>query len=237
MQHGPSPRLIFSKAFSANPFGGTLGYTLNSSLTGKAKPNMPIDRSNTEPRTSGESRRDFLYLTTGTLAATGMLAATWPFIDSLNPSAEVEALSRVYIDLSPIAPGERITVTWRGEPVFISHRTPAEIAAARADDDLDLPDPEADHQRVQRAAWLVVTGVCTHLGCVLDGQTRLPKSALRRPWHNGVYSGQRGRWDGWFCPCHGSAFDTSGRVRAGPAPRNLTVPPHRFLDDTTMVID
>ena len=154
---------------------------------------MSLDRRRIESRSRGGSRRDFLYLTTGTLAATGVLAATWPFIDSLNPSAEVEALSRIYIDLSPIDPGERITVYWRGNPVFVGHRTPEEIAAARADDGQDLPDPEPDHRRVQRAEWLVVIGICTHLGCLLDGQTRPPAEALRDPWYDGAFTGKRGR--------------------------------------------
>ena len=198
---------------------------------------MSLDRSSIKPRRGGKSRRDFLYLTAGTLAATGVLAATWPLIDSLNPSAEVEPSSRIYIDLSPVAPGERITAEWRGIPIFVSRRTPKEIAAARADDGQNLPDPESD---VRRANWVVVIGICTHLGCVLDGQARAPAAKwLRRwggPWSGTAFSGERGRWGGWFCPCCASHYDTVGRVRAGPAPRNLDIPPYRFLNDTTMVV-
>jgi ubiquinol-cytochrome c reductase iron-sulfur subunit len=172
----------------------------------------------TEP---GGTRRDFLYLTAGAMAAVGTAAAVWPLIDSMNPAADVRALASVELDLEPLELGQRITVKWRGEPVFISRRTAAEIERARADDAAELPDPEPDSARVQRAEWLVVIGVCTHLGCIPKGQA--PASA-------------RGQWDGWFCPCHGSHYDTSGRIRKGPAPRNLDVPVYAFLDDLTLSI-
>lgn len=166
-------------------------------------------------------RRDFLYLATGSVATVGALAATWPFIDSMNPSAEVRALAVVEIDIEPILVGQRITVVWRGMPVFVCRRTDAEIMAAKADDSADLKDPEPDGGRVQREQWLIVVGVCTHLGCIPLGQ------APTTP---------RGRWNGWFCPCHGSHYDTSGRVRKGPAPRNLDVPRYTFLTDTIVRI-
>ncbi len=162
-----------------------------------------------------ETRRDFLYLATGSVAAAGAAAALWPLIDNMNPSADVLAVSSVDVDVEPIAIGQRITVSWRGQPLFITRRTPEEIAKAKADDTADLPDPEPDGARVQREEWLIVVGICTHLGCIPLGQ----KAADRR-----------GRWDGWFCPCHGSHYDTSGRIRKGPAPRNLVVPRYAFVD-------
>ena len=164
----------------------------------------------------GATRRDFLYLSTGVMTTVGVAAAMWPFIHSMNPAADVLAVSSIEIDLSPIEVGQRITVKWRGRPVFIDHRSPEQIAAAKADDGADLRDPEPDSARVQREEWLVVVGVCTHLGCIPLGQKA---------------TDPRGQWAGWFCPCHGSHYDTSGRVRKGPAPRNLIVPSYAFLDE------
>ncbi len=170
----------------------------------------------------GRARRDFLYLTAGALAAVGTGASIWPMIDSMNPSAELLALSSTEVDLAPIAVGQRITVTWRGQPVFIAHRTTEEIARAAADDDdPDLIDPATDSERVQRKEWLIVIGVCTHLGCIPLGQ----KSA-----------DPHGRYGGWFCPCHGSVYDTAGRVRRGPAPRNLDLPTYAFLENMRVAI-
>lgn len=168
-----------------------------------------------------ETRRDFLYLSAGAMAVVGTGAVLWPLIDSMNPAADILAQATVEVDLGPIARGQRITVSWRGQPVFIDHRTPEQIAQARADDSADLPDPEPDSARVTRPEWLVVIGICTHLGCVPLGQ----KAA-----------DPRGGWGGWFCPCHGSHYDTSGRVRKGPAPRNLVVPPYAFLDDARIEV-
>jgi ubiquinol-cytochrome c reductase iron-sulfur subunit len=175
----------------------------------------------THPGEEAETRRDFLYLTAGAMAAVGTAAAVWPLIDSMNPAADVRALVSVEVDLEPLEVGQRITVKWRGEPIFISRRTAAEIERARVDDAAELPDPEPDSARAQRAEWLIVIGVCTHLGCIPKGQG--PASP-------------RGEWDGWFCPCHGSHYDTSGRIRKGPAPRNLVVPVYAFLDDLTLGI-
>ncbi len=170
---------------------------------------------------SGETRRDFLYLAAGAMGAVGAGAAVWPLISSMNPSAEVLALSSTEVDLEPIVEGQRITVTWRGNPVFIDHRTAEQIQEAEATALDDLPDPQADADRVQKAEWLIVIGVCTHLGCVPLGQK----------------TGQdRGEYAGWFCPCHGSHYDTSGRIRKGPAPLNLPVPPYEFTGDTSIVI-
>ena len=170
---------------------------------------------------SGETRRDFLYLAAGAMGAVGAASVAWPLIDSMNPSAEVLALASTEVDLSPIEVGQRITVTWRGNPVFIDHRTQQQIQEAEAVALDELPDQEADADRVQQPEWLVVIGVCTHLGCVPLGQK----------------AGQnRGEYGGWFCPCHGSHYDTSGRIRKGPAPLNLPVPPYGFTGDTTIVI-
>lgn len=169
----------------------------------------------------GETRRDFLYLTAGAMGAVGAGVFAWPFIDSLNPAADTLALATIDVDLSPIEVGQAITVTWRGMPVFIRHRTEAEIEAARAVNITDLRDRETDDQRVIRPEWLVMVGICTHLGCVPLGQ---------RP------TDARGDFGGWFCPCHGSHYDTSGRIRQGPAPTNLAVPEYEFTTDTTIRI-
>ncbi|WP_291733521.1 ubiquinol-cytochrome c reductase iron-sulfur subunit [Leisingera sp. F5] len=168
-----------------------------------------------------ETRRDILYYATGGAAAVAAGAAIWPLIDSMNPSADVSALSVVQIDLEGVEPGSRITLKWKGKPVFIDHRTEARIAQARADDAETLIDPELDAERVQKPEWLIVVGVCTHLGCIPLGQG----------------SGDpTGGYGGWFCPCHGSHYDTSGRIRKGPAPRNLDVPPYEFVTDTLVKI-
>jgi ubiquinol-cytochrome c reductase iron-sulfur subunit len=169
----------------------------------------------------GATRRDFLYLTTGFIGAIGVAAAVWPLVNSMNPSAEVLALASTEVDLSPVEEGQSITVTWRGNPVFIRRRTAAEIAAAQDVDLATLPDPETDEARAPIPEWLIIIGVCTHLGCVPLGQK---------------VGENRGDWDGWFCPCHGSHYDTSGRIRKGPAPTNLPVPPYEFLDDTKILI-
>ena len=169
----------------------------------------------------GESRRDFLYLLAGGMGAIGAATAVWPLIHSMNPAADVLALASTEVDLSPVEVGQRITVSWRGNPVFIDHRTEAQIEEARAVTLADLPDPQSDEERAPRPQWLVAIGVCTHLGCIPLGQK----------------SGEsRGEYGGWFCPCHGSHYDTSGRIRKGPAPTNLPVPPYEFLDDTTIKI-
>ena len=173
-----------------------------------AKSPTPHD---TAGQAEGGNRRDFLYVATGTLGAVGVAAASWPFIHQMNPSAAVLALASTEVDLSAIEQGQAITVIWRGKPVFIRHRTAKEISQAQDTSLEALPDPQADSERVQKAEWLILVGVCTHLGCV-------PLS------HTGEY-------EGWFCPCHGSHYDTSGRIRKGPAPANLAVPEYVFIDD------
>jgi ubiquinol-cytochrome c reductase, iron-sulfur subunit len=182
----------------------------------------PIQSAPSDIAAHGEvKRRDFLYLAAGAFSAVGAAAALWPFIHSLNPSADVLALASIEVDLSPIQPGQRITVSWRGKPVFIDHRTPEAIEAARNVNLADLPDPQPDQARVKKPEWLVLIGVCTHLGCVPLGQGA---------------TDNRGDFGGWFCPCHGSHYDTSGRIRKGPAPLNLAVPEYTFLNDTTIRI-
>ncbi len=171
--------------------------------------------------TGETTRRDFLELVSWSTLAVGTAVGLWPFVDSLNPSKEVLALASTEVDLEPIEPGQRVTVMWRGKPVFVAHRTPEEIEAARATPLEELRDPEPDEKRAPRPEWLVVIGICTHLGCVPVGQR----------------SGEpRGDWGGWFCPCHGSHYDTAGRIRKGPAPLNLYLPPYTFVTDTLVRI-
>ncbi|MCE3005354.1 MAG: ubiquinol-cytochrome c reductase iron-sulfur subunit [Alphaproteobacteria bacterium] len=164
-------------------------------------------------------RRDFIILTAQAMGALGAAAVIWPFVNSMNPSADVLALSSTEVDISPIAPGQEIKVMWRGKPVFIRHRTPEDIAAAEAVSLTELRDPQTDAERVKKGKeqWLVMVGVCTHLGCIPLGNLA-------------------GDYRGWFCPCHGSHYDTAGRIRKGPAPTNLVVPPFEFLSDTKVKI-
>ncbi len=169
------------------------------------------------PAAKAVTRRDFLHVAAASATAVGAALASWPFIDQMNPAADVRALSTVDVDLEPIAVGQRITVTWQGKPVFIAHRTAEEIARAERDDNVPMRDPARDEERVQRKEWLVVIGICTHLGCVPQGQRE---------------GSERGAWGGWFCSCHGSVYDTAGRIRRGPAPRNLDLPPYRFISDS-----
>jgi ubiquinol-cytochrome c reductase iron-sulfur subunit len=165
------------------------------------------------------TRRDFLYIATATGAAAAAVAAAWPLISQMSPDAStIAAGAPIEVDLVPIAPGQVIKVFWRGKPIFISHRTPKEVEEARSVDWHTLPDPQADQARVKEGhdQWLVLIGICTHLGCI-------PLA------HQGDY-------DGWFCPCHGSQYDTSGRIRRGPAPANLALPPYAFVSDSKIRI-
>lgn len=164
------------------------------------------------------TRRDFIVLAASAFAGIGAAAVAWPLINSMNPSADVLALASTEVDLSPIKEGQSITVMWRGKPVFIRHRTADEIAAARKVALTELPDPQTDEDRVKKGhdVWLVMVGICTHLGC--------------------IPLGQQGEYGGWFCPCHGSQYDTSGRIRKGPAPTNMVVPEYVFLSDTKIRI-
>ena len=177
-----------------------------------------------------ENRRDFLYIATGAVGAVGAASLALPLIDQMNPSASVLALASIEVDLAPLAEGQSITVTWRGNPVIIRHRTAKEIEEAKAVNVGDLPDRLARNANLPEGAeatdanrivdgkeqYLVQMGVCTHLGCVPIGN--------------------EGEYEGWFCPCHGSHYDTSGRIRKGPAPENLPVPPFKYAEDTKIVI-
>ena len=173
------------------------------------------------------TRRDFLFIATGAAGVVGTAFAAWPFIDQMNPSASVLALSTIEVDISSIALGQQVVFKWRGHPLFVRRRTPKEIEEARAVNVDDLPDPDArnaaqpgvpatDANRVVKPEWLVLVGVCTHLGCT--------------PTVN------EGDYGGWLCHCHGSQYDTAGRIRKGPAPQNLAVPQYAFTSPTKLKI-
>ncbi len=180
-------------------------------------------------------KRDFLVLAGNTFAAIGGASLLWPFVQQMNPDASALALASIEVDLTPVKPGQAITVMWRGKPVFIRNRNADEIKQAQAVDvkalvdtsarNDALPDatPALDEDRVKKGKenWLVLVGVCTHLGCIPKGQS---------------IADSRGDFGGWFCPCHGSHYDTSGRIRKGPAPRNLEVPVYSFVSDTKIKI-
>ena len=161
-------------------------------------------------------RRDFLFTVTYTIGAVGVGAAIWPLIDQMNPGSSVKALATTEVDVSSVEVGKTIIVLWRGKPIFIRRRTKEEIEEASAVDLKDLKDPEKDEDRAKDPEWLVMVGVCTHLGC--------------------VPLGEKGEYNGWFCPCHGSHYDTSGRVRKGPAPNNLEIPKYEFVDNNIIKI-
>ena len=161
-------------------------------------------------------RRDFLFTASYALGAVGVGAAVWPLIDQMNPDASVKALAITEVDISKIGLGKTITVLWRGKPVFIRKRTQEEISKAQNVKLEELKDPQKDEDRVKKPEWLIMTGVCTHLGC--------------------VPLGEKGDFGGWFCPCHGSHYDTSGRIRKGPAPTNLEIPKYEFVDNNTIKI-
>lgn len=176
----------------------------------------------------GATRRDFLYYATAVSGAVTAGAAVWPLVNQMNPSADVQALASIDVDISGIEPGTQLTVKWLGKPVFIRRRTEDEISAARDVELSELPDGSAENANLTASAtaedqnraldesgeWLVMIGVCTHLGCVPLGDA--------------------GDFGGWFCPCHGSHYDTSGRIRKGPAPSNLPVPLATFTDESTL---
>ena len=162
------------------------------------------------------NRRDFIFTASYALGAVGVGAAVWPLIDQMNPDASVKALASTEVDISGVEKGQSITVLWRGKPVFIRRRTVEEIAKAKDVKLEDLPHPETDEERAKNPEWLVMLGVCTHLGC--------------------VPLGDKGEYGGWFCPCHGSHYDTSGRIRKGPAPTNMEVPKYEFVNSNTIKI-
>ena len=163
------------------------------------------------------TRRDMLYIATGAAAAVGAASLVWPFISQMSPDAStIAAGAPLEVDLGAIPEGASVTVKWRGKPIFVRHRTKKEIEEANKVQVASLPDPQADSARVKKPEWLVVIGVCTHLGC--------------------IPLGNQGDYEGWFCPCHGSHYDTSGRIRKGPAPKNLEVPNYAFTSDTKLTI-
>ncbi|NDW02872.1 ubiquinol-cytochrome c reductase iron-sulfur subunit [Jiella pacifica] len=199
--------------------------------------------------TAEPNRRDFLYIATGAAGAVGAAAAIWPFIDQMNPDAATLALAEIDVDVSQVAEGQSITAKWRGKPIFIRHRTAQEVEEAKSVNLDDLKDPvarnanlpadapatdanratgggaqpsggegaaAADGMSPAREQWLIMVGVCTHLGCIPLGTS--------------------GDYDGWFCPCHGSHYDTAGRIRQGPAPENMAIPPYAFTTDTNIRI-
>jgi ubiquinol-cytochrome c reductase iron-sulfur subunit len=201
-----------------------------SELATHETPFDPAVDSSEEP-----TRRDVLLIAAGGFAAVGAAAALWPLLDQMNPDASTLSLATTEVDLSPIEPGQAVTVMWRGKPIFIRHRTEKEIAEAkdvplgdlidRLARNANLPDnaPADDENRAakDRDPWLVMIGVCTHLGCIPKGQ---------------AVGDYKGEYAGWFCPCHGSQYDTAGRVRIGPAPENLAIPPYAFESDTKIKI-
>ena len=183
----------------------------------------------------GSSRRDFIVIAAQAFAGVGAAAALWPFIQQMNPDASTQALASTEVDLSPVKEGQAITVVWRGKPVFIRNRTADEVKQAAAVKMAELADPSARNDLLPEKApatdlnrtkkghenWLVLVGICTHLGCVPLGNRSTEV---------------RGEYGGWFCPCHGSHYDTAGRIRKGPAPKNLEVPEYTFATDTKIVV-
>ena len=180
------------------------------------------------------TRRDFLYYATAGAGTVAAGASVWTLVDQMNPTADVRALSSIFVDISGVAVGTQLTVKWRGKPVFIRNRTPQEIESAKSVKLAELPDTasrnmanekldasDANRTKKGKEQWMVLIGICTHLGCIPKGQT---------------VSDVKGDYRGWFCPCHGSHYDTSGRIRKGPAPRNLDVPPFDFVSDTKIKI-
>lgn len=174
--------------------------------------------TNTDP-TPHATRRDFLYVAASAVGVVGVGAAVWPLINQLNPDASVLALSAVDFDISPLTEGQSVTIKWRGQPVFVSYRTKKQIDEAKAVNLADLRDPETDAQRTKAGheQYLIQIGICTHLGCIPNGP-------------------DQGDFDGWLCPCHGSQYDSAGRIRKGPAPKNLVIPPYKFTSDTKITI-
>lgn len=169
------------------------------------------------------TRRDFIHIAAGATTAIGGAYAVWPFIDQMNPAADTLALASVEVDVSAIEKGQSVLIKWRGKPVFIRRRTEEEITAAQSVSLASLVDKQADVDRVLEGKdeWIVVVGVCTHLGCIPLGTKD---------------GDERGEFNGWFCPCHGSHYDVSGRIRKGPAPKNLEVPSYAFISDSVIKI-
>jgi ubiquinol-cytochrome c reductase iron-sulfur subunit len=187
-------------------------------MTEKDKKNTNNSNEESAEIVKNESRRKLITTTAYTATGVGVACAILPFIDSMNPSSDVQALASVEVDISQIKIGEEKKVMWRGKPVFIKRRTKEEIDSAKKVELSELKDPEEDEKRVKagKEEWLVTVGICTHLGCIPIGG--------------------EGEYKGWFCPCHGSQYDTSGRIRKGPAPKNLEIPPYEFISETKIKI-
>jgi len=221
-----APIRSFSTTSSSSPFASNYPSPADPDSEAKCGYDSPAHvmdeamvRPEEYPPDADPTNRAFTYFISGSAAvcyASVARAAVHKFVSYLSASADVLALASLEVDISPIQEGMCSTVKWRGKPVFIRHRTRKEIEAAKADDAVPLRDPEADAERVQKPEWIVVIGVCTHLGCVPINGT--------------------GDWGGWFCPCHGSHYDTAGRIRKGPAPLNLVVPEYKFLTDTKILL-
>ena len=199
--------------------------TTSPALSGSSMGGATLDDAQLEhiSRTPDVSKRDFLQLVAAAGAAVGLGALAWPLVDSMNPASDTLALSSIEVDLSPIPEGMGITTLWRGKPIFVRHRTAEEVKTVQAVPLNQLIEPVSDQSRIKdgHAQWIVVIGICTHLGCVPLGN---------KP------TDPRGDWGGWFCPCHGSQYDVSGRVRHGPAPANLNLPSYAFETDTKIKI-
>ncbi len=216
-------KLDFLKTLSQSPAFLVLQKQMVDSLKGLAnkKSGKQAGKAKVAVATSGGvERRDFLNLLTVASAGVAGGVVVWPLVSSMNPAKDVLALSSTEVDISQVPVGAAITIKWQGKPVFIRHRTDQEISQATTDDGKG-PDPETDSERVKKPEWLVLIGICTHLGCIPSGQ---------------AVGSNRGEFGGWFCPCHGSQYDTSGRIRKGPAPSNLVVPPYQFVTDTMLKI-
>ena len=170
-----------------------------------------------------EGKRDFIYIATGAVAAAGAASIAWPLVAQMGKAADTLAAGSIEINLAGIAEGQQLKMLWRGKPVFVRHRTPVEIAEAENTDISDCPDPQTDNERLipkpdgqLDPKYLVMIGVCTHFGCVPVGES--------------------GEFGGWYCPCHGSHYDTSGRIRKGPAPKNLEIPPYEYISDNVIKV-
>lgn len=205
---------VFGNYFTLTPFLGSV-FKLS-------------DNTVTEGGSEAINRRDVLHLATGTIALGGAAMVAWPLIHQMNPAADTLALASIDFDLSKVAEGSQVKVMWRGSPLFIRYRTAAEIAQAKKDDSADLRDKQTDAQRIIQSngkpgkeQYLIMKAACTHLGCIPLGVNE---------------AGYLGEFGGWFCPCHGSQYDTAGRIRKGPAPKNLEIPPYLYTSNTVVKI-
>ncbi|KAI9012480.1 cytochrome b-c1 complex subunit Rieske [Phycomyces nitens] len=223
--HATQSKPVFGAAVKQRSTGGlvnktalNVGHINDFQLRRNHTTSVPDFSKYKKTNTSGEASRNFSYMligTTGLLSAAGAQATVSDFLANMSASADVLALAKAEVELASIPEGKNVTIKWRGKPVFIRHRTQDEIAEANTVNVKDLRDPEQDSDRVKNPEWLVMLGVCTHLGCVPIGEA--------------------GDFGGWYCPCHGSHYDISGRIRQGPAPLNLEIPEYNFQDDKLII--